>query len=244
MERKNEQERDLYFSGDIHGEFKELVWKICQQYRIMDANVVILGDVGIGFGKPKYYNQIFKKLSPKLEQNNITLYLLAGNHDDRKYWEKEDLLEEHPRFIFLKDHETIELSGRTIYPIMGATSIDYKHRINYNELMERVGSEKRIWWPTEDIVKKFKDLPTKVDIIASHCAPLSFSPVITRYPEEEEEVYYRDLENRKYLDYIFQNIRHKYWVYGHYHTSITGSLEGIVYKCLGISEIYQLRGEL
>lgn len=81
--------------------------------------------------------------------------------------------------------------------------------------MERVGSSKRVWWETEDIIKKpIKDLPGRVDIIASHTAPLCFEPIITRHEEEAEDVYLRDLENRKYLDQVFRGVRCKYWFFG------------------------------
>lgn len=235
---KNEQERDLYFVGDIHQEWKLLVYDLVNRYDIKDANVVIVGDVGYGFCKKVYYDNLYKKLHDRLEKNNICIYGLAGNHDDRSWFIEEN---SYPRFKFLKDHETIKLSGKSIYPIFGATSIDDDWRKRYNEKMEKYGSSKRVWWETEDIVKKYKDLPGKVDIIASHTAPLSFDPVITRLDGESEETYLRDLENRKYLDYVFRNIRCDYWIFGHFHHSYTGSLENTIYKCLDINELYMYR---
>lgn len=237
---KNEQERDLYFCADNHGEFKELVWILTQKYKIKDANVVMCGDIGIGFCKVGYYTELFNKLTPKLSEKNITIYFIRGNHDNLEYWNSKTL--ESERFKFLQDHEVVELSGKTIYPIGGATSVDYKWRINYNGLMEKVGSSKRVWWETEDIIKKpIKDLPGKVDIIASHTAPLCFEPIITRHEEEAEDVYLRDLENRKYLDQVFRGVRCKYWFFGHFHTSITSGLENTIYKCLDINELYLFR---
>lgn len=238
MERKN-----LLFCGDIHGEFRTLVWKLTQQLRIRNADVIILGDIGMGFCKPEYYRQTFKKLFPALEKNNLVLHLLAGNHDNREYWNSPDncgLGGDKGRNIkFLQDHTPIEIQGKTIYPIHGATSTDDEWRKKYNKKMETYGSGKRSWWENEDIVKKTKDLPARVDIIVSHCAPLGFSPVTTRFEGETEETYHRDLENRRYLDYVFQNVRCENWYYGHYHTSITGCLEGVIYKCLEPLEIYQ-----
>ncbi len=49
---KNEQERDLYFCADIHGSFREITWIITQRYKLKDANIIFLGDVGLGFSKP------------------------------------------------------------------------------------------------------------------------------------------------------------------------------------------------
>ena len=240
---KDEKERDLFFVGDIHGEFKALVWKLTQQYRVTDANVVILGDCGIGFGKIQYYKDLFKKLSEKLENSNIVLYMVRGNHDNKDFWTSPDLdlSSLFPRFKFLRDHEVIELSGKAIYPIGGAHSLDRDWRQKYNSLMESVGSSKRIWWPSEVIEKKYKDIPIKVDIIASHQAPLSFEPILLRDREMSKEMFEDILDERKYLDYIFQNVRCKYWFFGHHHCSVTSSVGNVVYKCLGIEELYQLR---
>lgn len=237
------EEKDLYFVGDIHGEYRIITWIITQQHKLRNANIVFLGDIGIGFCKSAYYNQIFKRINAQLEERDITYYFMRGNHDNKEYWDAEDLLDSFPRIKFLKDHKVVELSGKTIYPIGGATSIDYEWRKKYNkELEEYYGSSKRVWWDTEDIEKKYKDLPRVVDIIVSHTSPLGFEPVIMRFPGELEEVYNRDLENRKYLDYIFREVRCKYWYFGHYHTSLTGSLEGVIYKCLDINELYMFRG--
>lgn len=226
--------------GDIHSEFKELVWTLTQRYKIEDANVVVTGDIGVGFNKLGYYTQLFKELTPKLSGKNITLYFIRGNHDNLEYWENKAL--ESERFKFLQDHTIIELSGKTIYPIGGATSIDTDWRRDYNAEQEAYGSTRRAWWETEDIIKKpVKDLPGRVDIIASHTAPLCFEPVITRPGEITENIYNRDLENRQYLDQVFRGIRCKYWFYGHFHTSITSSLEDVVYRCLDINELYIFR---
>ena len=95
--------------------------------------------------------------------------------------------------------------------------------------------------PDEIIEKKYKDIPNNVDIICSHSAPICFSPVVVRLPGEMDDKTYNDiLDERRYLDYIFLNIRCKYWYYGHFHKSITSSIDGVVYKCLDTMEIYQL----
>ena len=234
------EEKSLIFSGDIHGNFKELVWNLVYRYRITDANVIILGDCGIGFGKPSYYNILFKELSKKLDNSEITIYMIRGNHDNKEYWINNPL-DDFPRFKFLKDHEVVNLSGKTIYPIGGARSVDISYRLNYNKVQEEYGSSKRIWWPDEIIEKKYKDIPNNVDIICSHSAPICFSPVVIRLPGEMDDKTYNDiLDERRYLDYIFLNIRCKYWYYGHFHKSITSSIDGVVYKCLDMMEIYQL----
>ena len=43
--------RDLYFCGDIHGEFRTLVWTALEKYRIKNSDIIVLGDFGMGFGQ-------------------------------------------------------------------------------------------------------------------------------------------------------------------------------------------------
>jgi hypothetical protein len=43
---------------------------------------------------------------------------------------------------------------------------------------------------------------------------------------------------RKYLDDVLQKIRPKYWYYGHFHNSYTGTVENTLYKGLSIMELY------
>lgn len=236
---KNEQELDLFFCGDNHGEWKFLVWLLTQKYKIKNANIVQLGDFGFGsFLKKAYYDDLYyKKLHNKLEKSNIYIYSIAGNHD-QKSWFSED--NNYPRIKFLKDREIITLSGRTIYPISGAVSTDRSWRINYNKKLEKYGSSRRVWWSDEGVVKDYKNLPSNVDIIVSHTAPLCFEPVISRYQDMDDILYNDILEERRYLDYVFRNVRCKYWNYGHFHHSYTGSLENVLYKCLDINELYKL----
>ena len=40
---------DLYFCGDVHGKYRELVWTLCVKRNIRDASIIILGDFGVGF---------------------------------------------------------------------------------------------------------------------------------------------------------------------------------------------------
>ena len=232
---KNEQ--DLFMMGDIHGSFEEMTWTLTQRHKIRDANIILLGDFGVGFNKPAYYDNLFNKvICPKLEENNLSLFVIRGNHDDPEYFNGEH---DYPRIKFLKDHELITLSEKIIYPIGGAISHDKAWRIEYNKKMESYGSSKRVWWPNEGVIKEYKNLPGKVDIIVSHTSPLSFPPVIVRGSSETDEDYLGMLEERKYLDYVFRNVRCKYWIGAHWHTSLTFSLEDVLYKCLDINELYK-----
>lgn len=222
---------DLYVIGDVHGQYKELIFRLVQRYKIRDSNVLVLGDFGIGFDKTM--PDLYKWSSKKLEENNIEIDVLRGNHDDPEYFDGEH---DYPRLKFLKDHEVYNLADHDVYIIGGANSTD----INY---IDEFGKEKHReegvdWWPGEDIVKKKEGLPVRVDIIATHSSPLIFDPIIIRPKFTTEEQYEKILEERKYLDFILKEVKADYWYYGHYHFPYSGSYGSLLYRCLPPLEPY------
>lgn len=224
-------EKDLYFCGDIHGDLRTLVWKLSECYRIKDSDVLILGDFGVGFSKD--LPDIYKRCESKLEKNNLTIYTIRGNHDDPSYFidpSKNDF----PRLKFLEDHKIIELDGRKIYTIGGADSTDIEDRKKHDKKKHKI-----TWWPNESVERKYTDLPTKVDIIVSHTAPISFSPIVERTSDLPLYQYEKILETRKYLDYVLREVNADYWFYGHFHQSFTGTYGKLLYRCLDIMEIFE-----
>ena len=235
---------DLYFCGDIHGEYRKLVWTLCEKNKLQDSSVVILGDFGVGFTKPKELEIEYKRSEPKLEKNNLTIYVLRGNHDDPDYFK--DTSRDFPRLKFLQDHTVYNICDRSIYIIGGAYSTDANLDPNYEGEVEdrKVETEKRLrkgklptWWPGECVEKKYTDLPNRVDIIASHTAPISFDPVSIRTSEISLTQFENIVEERKYLQYILLEVRADYWFYGHYHKNYTGTYNQLLYKGLGVLEL-------
>lgn len=234
-----EKERLLLFSGDIHGELKKIVWKVCIQLGIRNSSLIVAGDFGVGFGRPGAMDVLYGSVKKRLEEYDLTIYVVRGNHDDPSYF---DGLHDYPRVKFLRDHETYEIEGKTIYVLGGAHSIDRVSRIEEDQVAEKYGSKKRTWWKDEPIVKKYEDLPEKVDIIVSHEAPLSFDPVIVRKLEDLE--LWRDvLDSRSYLNHVLGEVNTDWWIHGHYHKSTSGTYINTRYRGLGIEEIFCLPNE-
>lgn len=223
--------KDLYVVGDVHGQYKELIFRITQRYGIKDSNVLVLGDFGIGFDKtmPNLYSWSEKRL----EDNNIEVDVLRGNHDNPEYFDGEH---DYPRLKFLKDHEVYNLANHEVYIIGGANSTDIEYKDELGRDRKRI--EGVDWWAGEDIVRKTENLPLKVDIIASHSAPLTFEPIPERQDQTSEEQYEKILRERKYLDTVLKNMRADYWYYGHYHKSFSGSYGSLLYRCLPPLEFY------
>lgn len=225
-----ETKRDLYFCGDIHGELKTLVWTLTERYDISNADIIILGDFGMGFDKS--FPETYKKVEKKLNKHDITLNVLRGNHDDPAYFINPV---NYPRLNFLEDHKIYNICGRDIYIIGGAHSTDIEDRLKTNE--KRLKDHKLpCWWEDEPVVEEYS-LPTHVDIIASHTAPLNFDPVVTRDNIPIEQ-YKKIIKERKYLNDVLYEIRADFWFYGHFHKSYSGSFNSLLYKCLEPLELY------
>ena len=236
-----EIKRNLIVCGDIHGKLRELVHKVVEDYDIKNASIIICGDFGAGFEKKGYLDNEYSRCKNRLEENDITLYAIRGNHDDPEYFRNPSKYN-YPRLIFLEDHHVYEIEGRTIYTIGGANSIDYVWRIDWNNDPEHKKAGKKVWWEDEDVVKVPVDhlITNKTDIIVSHEAPLSFSPIISRPDNLDAAQYGKILNTRTYLNEILKSIDTDYWFYGHYHTHYSGSYNKTVWRCLDELELFQV----
>lgn len=230
------EKRELYFVGDIHGELRTLVWTATQRYKIKDADLVVLGDFGVGFDKKIYAD--YARCKKRLIQNNLHIYTIRGNHDDPEYFDENSKVYKKnkklfTRLHFLEDHKVHNIGGLDIYAIGGGGSTDIAYR-----------TPGKSWWPGEYIKEEpIKELPGRVDVIVSHEAPLAFEPVVTRFDDTPEEQYNKIIEGRTYLDTVLQEVTCKNWYYGHYHKYYFGSYGDIIYRGLGIMEFYQHQKE-
>lgn len=63
----------VYALGDIHGSLKGIAGHI-KRYDLHNCALIFCGDIGFGFEKVEYYEQMYRKLSPLLSKNNIYCY--------------------------------------------------------------------------------------------------------------------------------------------------------------------------
>lgn len=85
----SERPDNIIACGDVHGEFKALAEKITE-YGISDATVVVAGDCGFGFEPWRFYDRLYReRLHTRLEQANVLLLMVRGNHDDPRYFDGE-----------------------------------------------------------------------------------------------------------------------------------------------------------
>ena len=247
-------ERQLWICGDIHGELSGLVRNSVNR-GISCADILVVGDFGAGFGRPKSMDVAYSKVRVSLEKNDICIYTIRGNHDDPAFFDGKHDFE---RLHFLPDHCIIELCGKRIYPVGGAVSADIdmvdplsrKSRRMINNSLIKFGSSKRVWWPDEaptQIVYGSAPstssgtlFPESVDIVVSHEAPLSFAPPLMRADYVRDVTWQKIVESRKYLDYVLQTVKPILWFYGHYHCCYEGNYQKTHYRCLDIAEMVQV----
>ena len=60
--------KSVVVSGDIHGDFTQLVYKCCVQYEMTDTLIIVAGDCGFGFEAPGYYESIYNRCRNKLSK--------------------------------------------------------------------------------------------------------------------------------------------------------------------------------
>ena len=230
--------RQLIFVGDIHGNFGELVWNLVHRYKIECADVIVLGDFGVGFDNSLDF--VYKKFRDRLEKFDLRIYTIRGNHDNPKYFIKEDLYS-YPRLRFMEDYKVYKFGrGIKILPIGGANSVDITYRLEENKKLRNKHKDRQVWWGGEEIeFKDLSDLPQDVDIIISHEAPLCFDPIISRREDCPEYQFERIKKSREYLNDVLEYIKPNYWYYGHYHTSYYGRVEKTNYRCLNIMEVFK-----
>lgn len=72
----------IVVSGDIHGDFNHLVFKVCVQYQMRDTLLIVAGDCGFGFENPGYYEDMVKRNAKRLSEANNWIVFVRGNHDN------------------------------------------------------------------------------------------------------------------------------------------------------------------
>ena len=114
--------KTIIVSGDIHGNFNQLVFKLCIQYQLTDTLLIVAGDCGFGFEKKEYYEQIVRRNAKRMNQDNNWIVFVRGNHDNPAYFDGAML--NFKRFVAVPDYSILQVCNHTILCVGGAISID------------------------------------------------------------------------------------------------------------------------
>lgn len=256
----------IVVSGDIHGDFTQLVFKCCVQYGMTDTLIVVAGDCGFGFERPGYYEGIYKKCSARLSKTNNWLVFIRGNHDNPAYFRsalplgssKNLLPIKHRRWMTLPDYSIIKACGHTILCVGGATSIDRMLRMNakgYHLPNPKEPLAPNVYWADEGPVYDEQQLDVidnafAIDTVITHTSP-SFCELSSHQGLQDWAAHdltlLEDVEReRKVMDNLHAYLYSKnhplsYWFYGHFHQSWHCEIDGVQYNMLDIMELRELR---
>lgn len=197
---------NVFFTGDLHGNFRSLGYNIKQNDSIENALIVCCGDIGLGFHKPGYYKAEFNRLKRILSKRNVYLVFLRGNHDDPSYFDNKTVFDK--RIKAVEDYTVLSVDPlhprdggptKNILCVGGAISIDRVQRkqVNMQNLMRHSFNHldgewkdiektfRRVYWEDEPPVyreDKLNELSSegiKIEIVATHTAP-SFCQPLTK----------------------------------------------------------------
>lgn len=240
----------LYICGDIHGEFKTLLYNV-KRFGIENAIILVAGDCGIGFEKSTYYKQLYNRLAVTLEKTNNLLLLLRGNHDDPAYFDGEQI--NYPCMKAIPDYSVIKFSKHTVLCIGGAISIDRQERKEAMWLQQlKSREERKYYWENESPVfdtSAFCEIAQSnllIDMVVTHTAPSFCYPVgkigINGWFERDAALKNDLAMERLIMDEIHNRLlsdKHpvKDWFYGHFHETHIEYISNIRFSLLNIGEL-------
>ena len=249
------QAKSIVVSGDIHGDFAQLVYKCCVQYSMKDTLIIVAGDCGFGFYKFGSYEYVYQKCRDKLSKANNRLAFVRGNHDNPAYFEEGVV--KHKRWMTIPDYSVIKACGHSILCVGGATSIDRLYRImseRWHPLETDEPLAPNVYWPNEqpyydELKLDAIDEKFAIDTVITHTSP-SFCELTSHQGLYEwairDENLIDDVKNeRKVMDnlhtYLYaKNHPLRYWFYGHYHQSWHSEIDGVKYNMLDIMELREI----
>jgi len=250
--------KSVIVSGDIHGDFSGLVFKVCCQYEITDALVIVAGDCGFGFERYGAYEQIYKKNLKRLRKNNIYILFIRGNHDNPAYFNLKKISWE--RFLAVPDYTVVNAVGKTILTVGGAVSVDrqtrYIHQMTHpvSHYHDDAAYKPDCYWPGEipyynedllDIITKQEQIDTVVTHTAPSFCEFSSKDGLKNWAKSDSMLISDVERERQTIDNILCLLQQrqmpiKDWVYGHFHSSWHSSINNIMYTMLDISELKEL----
>lgn len=204
-----------YITGDTHRDFD----RINNIEKNNDNMVIILGDAGINY----YLNEEDDKLKKDLNNMNIKLFCIQGNHEERPEnisgYKEVDMFdgrvfieEQYPNLIFAKNGELYTIDSKSVLVIGGAYSVDKEYRLAYGHRWFK--DEQLSKLEKEEILNKYSG--RHIDIILSHTCPLKYEPT---------EVFIKGINQSKvdksmeiFLDKVEESVDYDKWYCGHYHT--------------------------
>ena len=254
----------LMMLGDTHGNTLQIAPQLLMRYDLNNTEkskaIVHVGDFGLGFSSIDGDMKALHIANARLKKYNTFLYIIRGNHDDPKWFNNHEYMEntkkdgEIENIILVPDHTILALTieGREkpvkIYCNGGAYSIDRTLR-----------TEGKSYWADEPFKclskSQLDEIPNDLDIIVTHTRPNGVWPTDKSGIEHwllKDMGLYRDIEEEgSWMKDMFDSIKEKQdsflHFYGHFHESHKEHFEydnkRFTHQCLDIDELVEVRIE-
>ena len=242
--------KQVLVSGDIHGDFKLLVYNLCIRYGCTDTLLIVAGDCGFGFEKPGYYEIVYNTVADRLRKANNWVVFVRGNHDDPSYFAGEKI--NHTRWRTVPDYSVITAASHSLLCIGGATSIDRSFRMKQRNRYH--AKPVSCYWPDEAPIFKPEEIESipaeiRINTVITHTAPsfceLTSHSGMESWAQEDPSLIDDVAAERATMDQIYLHIKNQghpvqKWFYGHFHQSWNGLIEGIQFSMLDIMEFKEI----
>ena len=231
--------KHLIFTGDTHGGMATVsridnIKRNMPEYKPEETMIVILGDAGLNF----WLNNTDKKDKKILNSMNYHIYCVRGNHEQRPELIKSMTLvndenvnnvvymeEAFPNIRYFVDGKIYNLLGYKCLVVGGAYSVDKWYRLaraGYSKDEAETADPKKCGWFKDEcltaaemvaIMEEVKG--ESIDFVLSHTCPLSWEPTDLFLNSIDQSTVDKSMEI--WLDELKDNIKWKYWLFGHYH---------------------------
>jgi predicted phosphodiesterase len=246
----------IFFLGDIHDNFK-LVSHYVNLYGITNADIIQVGDFGVGFRPFDTELKNLTGVNEELVKANVHLWAIRGNHDFKRYFDNDPFGLTNIHLV--SDYTILELVGKRILCIGGAISVDRVPRmtkLQYNGFNVEPTIGKESWWPDEVFELKEDILlgVENIDIVVTHTAPdfcfptnqLGFGPFVDEMAEGDQYLKLELTHERKQMTRVFEILKETgknritNHFYGHFHKDRSYDFDNIDHRLLGVGTLYEL----
>lgn len=212
--------KHFLITGDIHGQLARFSLIDDIRYAPEETGIIILGDAGFNY----YLDSLDVRMKRRASETGYTFYCIRGNHEARpsdietmEYVYDEEIKgmvyyePAYPKIIYLIDGEVYDFNGHKTLVLGGAYSVDKDYR----------KARGWAWWANEQLSPEeqcaiLKDIRGQsYDLVLSHTCPISWEPIELFLSFIDQSSV--DKSTETWLEEVKNNIKYKFWLFGHFH---------------------------
>lgn len=229
----------VYYTGDFHGDVRELLSRFDSIILSERDIIVVLGDAGLNY----FVNDCDSKVKSLLNRRGVQFLCIHGNHEmrpqsissyHREAWHGGMVYveEAYPNIKFAIDGEIYDLDGKRCITIGGAYSVDKFYRIAHG--LKWFANEQ----PDSEIKARVEDRLEhegwQIDIVLSHTCPTKHIPTEAFLSGIDQSTV--DNSTEEWLDMLEDKLDYKLWLCGHWHINKRADKLYFLYKSVITTE--------